>query len=140
MRSEGPAWPRPGPAVPAAVPAKRKGLGRVWHALRYSLKGPRAGWHEPAFRQEALLGLVMLPSAWLLGNTWLEVAVLCGAVVLVWIVELLNTAIESVVDRIGPQWHELSGRAKDMGSAAVLLSLLLCALVWGSALFNWLRG
>lgn len=121
------------------MPPKRTGLSRVAHALGYSWKGLQAGWQEPAFRQEALLSVVMLPSAWLLGNGWLEVAVLCGSVIFVLVVELLNTAIESVVDRVGPQWHELAGRAKDMGSAAVLLSLLGCGLVWGAAFLHWLR-
>lgn len=115
------------------TPPKRTGLSRVWHALRYSLQGLQAGWHEPAFRQEALLALLLLPGGWWLGQTWLEVVVLWATVVLVLVVELLNTAVESVVDRIGPEWHDLSRRAKDMGSAAVLLSLLLCGATWLAA-------
>ncbi|MCU0931631.1 MAG: diacylglycerol kinase [Serpentinimonas sp.] len=115
------------------LPPKRTGLSRVWHALRYSLQGLQAGWQEPAFRQEALLALLLLPGGWWLGQSWLEVVVLWATVVLVLVVELLNTAVESVVDRIGPEWHELSRRAKDMGSAAVLLSLLLCGATWLAA-------
>lgn len=115
------------------TPPKRTGLSRVWHALRYSLQGLQAGWHEPAFRQEAVLALLLLPGGWWLGQTWLEVVVLWATVVLVLVVELLNTAVESVVDRIGPEWHDLSRRAKDMGSAAVLLSLLLCGATWLAA-------
>lgn len=78
----------------------------------------------------------MLPLAFVLGQNWAEVALLAGSVLLVMIVELLNTGIESCIDRIGPEWHDLSKRAKDMGSAAVLLSLLLCAGVWLAALWS----
>lgn len=114
----------------------RKGLNRVWHALGYSLAGLRAGWHETAFRQEALASLVLLPVSVWLGRNWVETALLAGAVILVMIIELLNTGIETAIDRIGPEWHDLSKRAKDMGSAAVLLSLLLCAGIWATALFQ----
>ena len=121
----------------SANPQKaRTGLSRVWHAGLYSLAGLRAGWHETAFRQEALLAIVLLPLAFWVGRGWTEVALLAASVVLVLIVELLNTAIESVVDRIGPEWHELSKRAKDMGSAAVLLSLLLAGGIWLAALYQ----
>ncbi len=123
-------------STPANLQKTRKGLSRVWHATGYSIAGLRAGWGETAFRQEALLALVMLPATFWLGKTWLEVAVLCASVVLVMIVELLNTAIETAIDRIGPEWHDLSKRAKDMGSAAVLLSLLLCAGIWAAALIH----
>ncbi len=124
--------PPPHPSNPQKA---RKGLSRVVHAAYYSLQGLAAGWGETAFRQEALAAIVMLPLAFLLGQDWVEVAVLAGSVLLVLIVELLNTGIESCIDRIGPEWHELSKRAKDMGSAAVLLSLLLCAGVWLAALW-----
>ena len=96
----------------------------------------RAGWCETAFRQEAILAVVLIPSACLLGRNWMEVSMLIAVVMLVLITELLNTAIETAIDRIGPEWHALSKRAKDMGSAAVLLSLLLCAGVWCAALWN----
>ena len=114
----------------------RKGLSRVWHAGLYSLAGLRAGWREPAFRQEALLATPMLALAFWVGRSWVEVALLAGVVVAVLVVELLNTGLESAIDRIGPELHDLSKRAKDMGSAAVLLSLLLCIGVWGAALFQ----
>jgi diacylglycerol kinase (ATP) len=113
-----------------------RGVNRMWHAFGYSLAGLKAGWQETAFRQEAILALAMLPAAFWLGQGWLETAVLAGTVVLVMVVELLNTGVESAIDRIGPEWHELSKRAKDMGSAAVLLSLLLCAATWGGALWH----
>ncbi len=114
----------------------RTGLTRVRHALGYSLSGLRLGWGETAFRQEALLASLMLPGAFWLGQNWLETAMLCAVVVLVLIAELLNTAVESAIDRFGGEWHELSKRAKDTGSAAVLLSLLLCAGVWAGALWR----
>jgi diacylglycerol kinase (ATP) len=114
----------------------RRGLDRVWHALGYSIEGLCAGWRETAFRQEALGALVMLPLAFWLGRNWMETALLAGSVLLVMIVELLNTGIETAIDRIGPEWHDLSKRAKDMGSAAVLLSLLLCAGIWLAALYQ----
>jgi diacylglycerol kinase (ATP) len=120
-----------------SVEPKRKGLSRVWHAFFYSLEGLRAGWLEPAFRQEAILALLILPGAWWLGQSWVEVVLLVGVVVAVLVVELLNTAVESAIDRVGPEWHALSKRSKDMGSAAVLLSLLLCGGVWLTALWRW---
>lgn len=128
------------PHTPNASPVNpqkaRRGLNRVAHAFGYSLAGLKAGWHETAFRQEAILAVLMLPAAFWLGQGWLETAALAGTVVLVMVVELLNTGIESAIDRIGPEWHDLSKRAKDMGSAAVLLSLLLCAGTWGGALWT----
>ena len=114
----------------------RKGLSRVWHALGYSLAGLRAGWFETAFRQEAVASIVLIPAAFWLGHNWVETVLLAGTVILIMIVELLNTGIETAIDRIGPEWHDLSKRAKDMGSAAVLLSLLLCAGTWILALYQ----
>lgn len=127
------------PSMPKEAPDAQKGrtgLHRVWHAFGYSLAGLRAGWRETAFRQEALASLVMIPLAFWLGRTWVEVVLLAGVVLIVMIVELLNTGVESAIDRIGPEWHDLSKRAKDMGSAAVLLSLLLCAGTWCAALWS----
>lgn len=116
----------------------RKGLTRVLFATRHSAAGLASAWrHESAFRQEAMLALPMLPAALWLGTTWIERSVLIGAVLLVLIVELLNSGIEAVVDRISFELHDLSKRAKDYGSAAVMLSLLLCTGVWVAAL--WAR-
>ena len=115
----------------------RRGLSRIWFATGYSLKGLRAGWHEPAFRFEAIAAIVMLPASFWLGRHWLEVAALAGSVLLVMIVELLNSGIEAAVDRISLDLHDLSKRAKDFGSAAVMMALLLCAGVWLAAL--WAR-
>ena len=114
----------------------RTGLNRIWHATGYSLEGLRAGWGEKAFRQEAIAAMVLLPLSLWLGQSWVEVALLAGSVVIVMIVELLNTGIETAIDRIGPEWHDLSKRAKDMGSAAVMLSLVLAGGVWLAALYQ----
>ncbi len=133
MPEQMPACAAPAPANPQKA---RKGLSRVWHATGYSLAGLRAGWHETAFRQEVLAAVVLLPLAFWLGRSWVETALLAATVMLVMIVELLNTGIEAAIDRIGPEWHAQSKRAKDMGSAAVLLSLLLCAGTWALALFQ----
>jgi diacylglycerol kinase (ATP) len=125
------------PHDPDVNPQKsRTGLSRVWHATGYSFDGLRAGWGEPAFRQEAIAALLLVPLSFWLGRSWVETALLAGSVIFVMVVELLNTGIETAIDRIGPEWHDLSKRAKDMGSAAVLLSLLLCIGVWASALFQ----
>ncbi len=113
----------------------RTGLNRVWHAFGYSLAGLRAGWYEKAFQQEAVAAVVLVPLSFWLGQTWIETSLLIGTVVFVMVVELLNTGLESAIDRVGPEWHDLSKRAKDMGSAAVLLSLLLCVGVWAAAVY-----
>jgi len=127
---------KPSGTDPVNPQKTRRGLNRLWHATGYSLQGLRSAWSETAFRQEALAALVLLPLSLWLGRTWVETALLSATVVLLMVVELLNTGIEAAIDRIGPEWHELSKRAKDMGSAAVLLSLLLCIGVWGTALFQ----
>lgn len=115
----------------------RTGLDRVRHALGYSLDGLRqAVRHESAFRQELVLAAFMLPAAFWLGRNWTEVALLAGSVVFVMVVELLNSAIEAVVDRVSFELHELSKRAKDLGSAAVLLALLLCGGIWAAAVYH----
>lgn len=112
----------------------RTGLNRVLHATGYSLEGLKAGWGETAFRQESIAAVLLVPLAFWLGRSWVETALLAGSVLIVMIVELLNTGIETAIDRIGPEWHDLSKRAKDMGSAAVLLSLILCAGIWLAAI------
>ena len=119
---------------PVNLQKSRTGLSRIWHAGGYSLAGLGAAWSEPSFRQEALLAVVMLPASFWLGRGWVEVALLASSVLIVLIVELLNTGLETAIDRIGPEWHDLSKRAKDTGSAAVLLSLLLCGGIWLAAL------
>jgi len=113
---------------------QRRGLNRVVHALGYSLQGLQAAMDEPAFRQEAYLAFVLIPLSFYVGNNWVEISLLSGSVIFVLTVELLNTGLESAIDRVGPQWHDLSKRCKDLGSAAVLLSIVLCLAVWLSAL------
>ena len=119
---------------------QRTGLTRLWHAAGYSVAGLRDAWFEKAFRQEALAAVVLVPAAFLVGRHWTEVALLAGSVLLVMIIELLNTAIESAIDRVGVEHHPLSRRAKDMGSAAVLLSLLLAGGIWLAAVWQWVQG
>lgn len=112
------------------------GLTRVINATGYSIKGLRAAFaHEAAFRQELLLCVVLLPLAVWLGRSGVEQALLAGSLFLVLLAELLNSAIEAIVDRIGSEQHELSGRAKDIGSAAVFIALLNLAVVWALVLY-----
>jgi len=109
------------------------GLKRIIHAANYSYLGFKAAWkYESAFRQEALLAIVLVPGAVWLGRDAVETSVLVGSLFLVVIIELINSGIEAVVDRVGDEPHKLSGRAKDMGSAAVFLSLMLVLVIWTS--------
>ncbi|MFV9997940.1 MAG: diacylglycerol kinase [Arsenophonus endosymbiont of Dermacentor nuttalli] len=113
------------------------GLTRIIKATGYSLKGLRSAWEsEVAFRQEAIMVVVAIIVAFLLDVQWLERLLLIGSVVLIIIVELLNSAIEAVVDRIGIELHELSGKAKDMGSAAVFISICLAIFIWLVVIVN----
>lgn len=112
------------------------GITRVMNAMVYSWQGLKAAWkHEAAFRQEAALAVLLMPLAVYLGNTGVERALLLGVLFLVLIAELLNSAIEAIVDKTSPEHHELAGRAKDMGSAAVMISLACVAAVWAMVLF-----
>jgi diacylglycerol kinase (ATP) len=107
------------------------GLKRIIHATFFSIAGLRAAWrNEAAFRQECVLALVLTPTAIWLGRSAVERSLLIASVWLVLIVELLNTAVESIVDRVGTDPHKLSGQAKDQGSAGVFVSLMLMFLVW----------
>lgn len=127
-------------ADPVNPQKSRRGWIRIWHATLISLDGLRAGWQESAFRQEIYCAIVMVPTAFWVGRSWVEVALLLAVLALVLIVELLNTGIEAAIDRVGPEWHSFSKTAKDLGSAAVLLSILLCAGVWIAALWQRLAG
>ena len=122
------------------VQKTRSGVDRIARAFGISMKGLRAAWLEKAFRQEVALSVVMVPAALLLGRTWIETMMMLASVGLVLICEIANSAVEAVVDRIGPEFHELSGRAKDMGSAMVFISLLLCVLAYGGVIVGHLRG
>ncbi len=107
------------------------GFTRVIKATGYSWKGFRAAWtNESAFRQECTLGLLLLPLAFVVGQSMLQVAVLIAVLGVVLITELLNSAVEAVVDRVGHEYHDLAGRAKDMASAAVFVSLFMVVVVW----------
>lgn len=112
------------------------GLSRIRNAFGWSMAGLAATLkHEKAFQQELILCLILAPIALWLGDNGLERALLLGSLMLVLIVEILNSAIEAVVDRFGEERHLLSGRAKDMGSAAVFLALANVALIWVLVLF-----
>lgn len=115
----------------------RTGLTRLLFATRHSAVGLASAWHhESAFRQELVLAALLAPAGLWLGTTWVERSLLVGSVVLVLIVELLNSGLEAAIDRISLEIHELSGRAKDYGSAAVLLALLLCGGIWAGSLWS----
>lgn len=109
--------------------------GRILLATKWSLQGLRAAWlHESSFRLEAYLFAILAPLGWWLGGNGVERALLIGSLLLVLSVELLNSAIEAVIERYGPEHHELAGRAKDMGSAAVFVVMLNVLLVWTAIL------
>ena len=114
------------------------GLKRIINAFGYSMKGLRAAFkHESAFRQETALLLILLPIAVLLGHNIVDYSILIGSLLLVIIVELLNSAVEAVVDRVGDEHNKLAGRAKDMGSAAVFVSLVNVGVIWSMYVFQY---
>lgn len=114
----------------------KKGLQRLWNAFGYSRDGLAAAWrNEAAFREETLLAAIAIPLALYFGRDGGERALLIGSILLILIVEILNSAVEAIVDKASPEKHELAKRAKDMGSAAVLLSLLNAATVWACVLW-----
>ncbi|MFC1891252.1 diacylglycerol kinase [Thermodesulfobacteriota bacterium] len=110
---------------------KNRGLRRLIKATGYSLAGLRAAWkNEEAFRQEISVLILVIPAGLLLGTSFTQRALLIGIYLIVPLTELLNSAIEAIIDRIGSDHHVLSGRAKDLGSAAVLLSICIALIVW----------
>ena len=116
------------------------GIKRIINAFGYSMKGLRAAFkHESAFRQETALLVILLPIAILLGQNIVDYSILIGSLLLVMIVELLNSALEAVVDRVGDEHHKLAGRAKDMGSAAVFVSLVNVGVIWSMYVFQYFR-
>ncbi|GAB2792984.1 diacylglycerol kinase [Halomonas shantousis] len=116
--------------------ARHTGIRHLVSSTLYSLKGLQAAFHnETAFRQELGICGVLVPLAWWIGENPVEWLLLVGSCVFVLIVELLNSAVENVVDRIGSEHHVLSGRAKDIGSAAVMLALIMAAITW--VLLGW---
>jgi diacylglycerol kinase (ATP) len=123
---------------PQESPFKGKtGLIRIWNAFRYSLDGLRAAFkHEDAFRQECLLAMILLPLAFFVASDGPSRALLIGSTLLVLIVELLNSAIEATVDRVSLEHHKLAKRAKDIGSAAVLIALINLVAVWALVILS----
>ena len=114
----------------------RKGLARIVAATKYSLRGLQAAYrNEEAIRQELWAGIVIIPLAFLIADSGVELALLLGSAILIFLMELVNSAIESVVDRIGLEHHPLSGQAKDIGSALVMVALIIFATVWLAILF-----
>lgn len=112
-------------------PVKPTGMTRIIKATGYSLAGIKAAWkHEAAFRQESLGVAIFLPLGLFLGQNGIERAMLAASLLMVMVTELLNSAVEAVVDRVGPEYHPLSERAKDLGSAAVFVSIALAVIVW----------
>ena len=123
--------------TPPSVPAKKKGLARIWAATVYSAEGLRACFRsEEAFRIESILSVFLIPLAFILGETALETTMLLFPIVLVLLVELLNSAVEAVVDRVSLDYHELSKKAKDIASGAVFVSLMTFLLIWSVLLFD----
>ena len=119
------------------VPAKKKGLTRIWAATIYSAEGLAACFRsEEAFRIELILSVFLIPLAVTLGETALETALLLLAIMLVLLVELLNSAVETVVDRVSLDYHELSKKAKDIASGAVFISLMTFLMIWSVLLFD----
>ncbi len=113
------------------------GFTRIIKAFGFSMQGLGASWkHESAFRQETMLAIILLPLAFWLARTTAELMILLMTLFIVVITEVLNSAVEAVVDRVSEDHHKLAGRAKDMGSAAVFLSLTMAAIVWGVLLFD----
>lgn len=125
------------PELTASPHKGKTGFRRIWNALFYSRDGFRAAFkHEDAFRQEAIAAAVLMPVAWILPVSGSGKAMMAASVILVLIVELLNSAVEAAVDRISLEHHQLAKRAKDMGSAAVFLSLINVPIVWGLVIFG----
>ena len=123
--------------TPLSVPAKKKGRARMWAATIYSAEGLRACFRsEEAFRIESILSVFLIPLAFILGETALETTMLLFPIVLVLLVELLNSAVEAVVDRVSLDYHELSKKAKDIASGAVFISLMTFLLIWSVLLFD----
>lgn len=117
--------------------SQNTGFRHFFNAARFSAKGlSHAIKYESAFRQELALALILIPAAFYVGTTPLEIMLLIVFVLLVMVVELLNSAIEAVVDRVSPDFHALSGRAKDLGSAAVMISLVIAGIVWSTLIYQ----
>lgn len=123
--------------APLSPYKSRSGLRRIFRALGYSLQGIKAALrYESAFRLELTLAVIMVPLAFWLGRSLLEVFLLIFTVIMVLVIELINSALEALADALSLETHPLLGRAKDLGSAAVLLMLLLVFALWGTVAIN----
>ncbi|SEG14199.1 diacylglycerol kinase [Marinobacterium lutimaris] len=119
------------------IVTKATGFARFYHATRYSMKGIRAAYiSEPAFRYESWIVALMAPASFFVANTGFQWGVMIASLLLVLVMELLNTAIEAIVDRAGTEFHALAGLAKDLGSAAVFFALFIVAVVWGGIIWD----
>ena len=126
-------------AVPTSSFKSKGGFRRLADATSYSMKGFAAAWrHEASFRQEIVAGLLLLPLAIWLAQSLRQGLAMIGAIVFVWLVELLNSAIEALADAVSLEKHPMIGRAKDLGSAAVFLALVMCGVTWAAALWRHL--
>lgn len=115
----------------------RRGLVRIYHAFIYSMQGFSHAWkHEAAFRQEVALAVVLVPAAFFVAQTHIELILMLATVALILMAELINSAIEAAIDRMSHEYHELSGRAKDLGSALVLVAMIICAMTWGIIIYE----
>ncbi len=111
-------------------------IGRLFRAFNYSMRGLITAFkHETAFRQELVLCIIFIPLAFYVGKSAVQIALLIGSILLIIIFELINSSLEAIVDRISKEPHELSGRAKDMGSAAVLVAIINAIVAWGLIFF-----
>lgn len=129
------------PEEPKINKPKPQGFKRVFSTLCYSIKGLRSAWkYEESFRLEVYVALLALPCSLLIGRNWVEYVLLLGSLMFVLIIELLNSALETTIDRISTDFHELSGRAKDIGSAAAFLSMLMAGIIWLSLIMVRLLG
>lgn len=125
------------PSEPEFDKSRNTGFRHLINATRFSLSGlGHALKNESAFRQELALALILIPTSFFVGTTPVKIAALIVSVLFVMLVELLNSAIEAVVDRVGTEHHRLSGQAKDLGSAAVMISLLIAGIVWATLIFE----
>lgn len=114
----------------------KSGFSRIYHAFFYSLNGLKLAYkHEAAIRQELFAGIFVVPAAFYFAESGVELSLLLGSAILVFLMELINSALEAVVDRVGVEYHPLSGQAKDIGSALVLVALILFTITWGAILF-----
>lgn len=119
---------------------KKKGFQRIIPALINSFNGLKYAVNEPAFFFELCIVIPLIPVAFTIGTDWLEISFLILTLMLVLIIEIINTAVESIIDRIGLEWHELSKVAKDLGSAAVFFSMVICVISWFLAIIKFLNG